>query len=178
VYTLSERDPPSARHNQSIRQTRRGVPNNRRWIQGQSHQPGTSSATSMAAARFSKDISHISNRYRAKGGGQSRHLGSGAYMPLHARLASITRCCSLPFAVHVLPAIHTQFNYPHLTTAMSNKAHSTESIASTTIVLDWTFTSLAIFVVGLRIYTRMRLVNGLGLEDLAIFASVVSTHMP
>jgi hypothetical protein len=99
-------------------------------------------------------------------------------MPLHARLVSITRRCSLPRAVHVLPAIHILFNYPLLTTAMSNKAHSTESIASTAIALVCTFTSLAVFVVGLRIYTRMRLINGLGLEDLAIFASVVRTHMP
>jgi hypothetical protein len=61
---------------------------------------------------------------------------------------------------------------------MSQKSHSTESIASMAIALDWTFTSLAIVVVSLRIYTRTRLINGLGLEDLAIFASVVRTHMP
>jgi hypothetical protein len=61
---------------------------------------------------------------------------------------------------------------------MSEKPQSTESIASTAIALDWTFTSLAIFVVGLRFYTRTRLINGLGLEDLVIFAGVVCLTMP
>jgi hypothetical protein len=61
---------------------------------------------------------------------------------------------------------------------MAEKPKPIESIASTAIVLDWTFTSLAIFVVGLRFYTRTRLINGLGFEDLAIFASVVRSLLP
>jgi hypothetical protein len=61
---------------------------------------------------------------------------------------------------------------------MVEKPKPTESIASTAITLDWIFTSLAIFVVGLRFYTRTRLINGLGFEDLAIFASVVRSLLP
>lgn len=90
-------------------------------------------------------------------------------------VVSIARCFSLPRSV---PSNYVLFNHPPTTTAMSQKPHSTESIASTAIALVWTFTSLAIVVVGLRIYTRTRLINGLGLEDLAISASVVRTHMP
>jgi hypothetical protein len=61
---------------------------------------------------------------------------------------------------------------------MAGEPRSTESIAATAIALDWTFTGLAILVVSLRIYTRTRLINGLGLEDFAIVAGVVSLPMP
>jgi hypothetical protein len=84
----------------------------------------------------------------------------------------------LVLCIFAPPSNYVLFNHPPTTTAMSQKPHSTESIASTAIALDWTFTGLAIVVVGLRIYTRTRLINGLGLEDLAISASVVRTHMP
>lgn len=61
---------------------------------------------------------------------------------------------------------------------MADPPRSTESIASTGIALNWLFTGLAMFVVALRFYTRTRLINGLGLEDLAIFASVVCLTVP
>jgi hypothetical protein len=54
-----------------------------------------------------------------------------------------------------------------------SKPKPTQSIASTAIVLDWTFTGLAMLVVGLRFYTRTKLIKALGLDDFIILTSVV-----
>ena len=59
-----------------------------------------------------------------------------------------------------------------------SKPKPTESIASTAIVLDWTFTGLAMLVVGLRFYTRTRLITALGLDDFIILTSVVCVARP
>ena len=63
-------------------------------------------------------------------------------------------------------------NHPSRSRSMA-EPKSTQSIASTAIVLDWTVTSLATLVVGLRFYTRTRLIKALGLDDFIILTSVV-----
>lgn len=93
-------------------------------------------------------------------------------VPHTANLVSFARCFGFSHSDSLSLPKYILFNHPSRSRSMS-EPQSTQSIASTAIVLDWTFTGLAMLVVGLRFYTRTRLIKALGLDDFIILTSVV-----